>query len=335
MKLSDFDYNLPEELIAQFPLKKRESSRMLVLEGKTVAHKGFEDFINYLNADDILVLNNTKVIPARLLGKRETGGEVEIFLARPLATANEPKWQALIKRSKRLKDGEIIEISPKLSVKIADKEQGIVELLATDIYKAIEEYGQIPLPPYISRRVEKQDEHTYQTVYAKELGSSAAPTAGLHFSEKILADIAKKGVKIAYITLEVGLGTFLPVKCENILEHKMHPERFSISQEAADAINTRSGRLVAVGTTVTRTLEATMAKHGKIVATRDETDIFIYPPYEFKAVDALLTNFHLPKSTLLMLISAFRGHKTVLSAYAEAVHQKYRFFSYGDCMLLL
>lgn len=336
MKLSEFNYSLPEELIAQFPLKNRTDSKMLTVDRKTgeIKHSQFADFLDLLVSDDVLVLNNTKVIPARLLGKRLSGGETEIFLLKPLGTMNEPVWHALIKKVKRLKNGEIIKISDGLSVKIRDKEQGIVELLCDKVYENIEKHGKIPLPPYINRDSAQDDIKTYQTVFAQKLGSVAAPTAGLHFNETILKKIQSKGIQIAYITLEVGLGTFMPVKCENVPEHKMHAEKFYISHQAAEIINSRKGNLVAVGTTTTRTLEATMAKYGKIIPTEDETDIFIYPPYEFKIVDKLLTNFHLPKSTLLMLVSAFSSKDTIFKAYKEAIEQKYRFFSYGDCMFL-
>lgn len=338
MKLSDFDYELPKELIAQTPIIGRSGSRMLVLNGEGVAeHKKFSDFVDYLNAGDVLVLNDTKVIPARLLAKRKTGAAVEIFLLKPSGNG---LWQALIKNSRRLKIGETIVISPRLSVKIIEKSIGkeresTVELIYDgDIYEILNEVGKIPLPPYISRSATKCDEEVYQTVFASNPGSVAAPTAGLHFTSEILEKIEKKGVKIVYITLMVGLGTFLPVQNENIQEHKMHFESFIIPPETAEAINSAKGNIVAVGTTVVRTLEATFKKHGVIIPTTDETNIFIYPPYEFQVVNKLLTNFHLPKSTLIMLVSAFSGKENIFHAYNEAVREKYRFFSYGDCMLL-
>lgn len=340
MNLSDFNYHLPKELIAQSPIEGRSGSRMLVLgaDGE-IQHKKFTDFINYLNEGDLLVLNDTKVIPARLLGKRETGAAVEIFLLKPMENFN---WSALIKNSKRLKVEETIVISEKLGVKIVQKASGeenthIVELIFDkneSIYDVLNEVGKIPLPPYITREAEKKDAEVYQTVFARNLGSVAAPTAGLHFTKEILKQIESKGVKIAYITLVVGLGTFLPVKCENVLEHKMHSESFEISEVAANLINNTKGKIVAVGTTVTRALEATHQKYGKICPIKDETDIFIYPPYEFKVVNKLLTNFHLPKSTLIMLVSAFSGKENIMCAYKSAVEHQYRFFSYGDCMLL-
>lgn len=359
-KLSDFDYGLPKELIAQTPIVGRSGSRMLVLDdegghtaackiehGCKISHKKFSDFVDYLNAGDVLVLNDTKVIPARLLARRNitthrnggagAGAAVEIFLLKPLEDA---KWSALIKNSRRLKIGETIVISPRLSVKIIEKGVGeeresTVELIYDgDIYEILNEVGKIPLPPYISRSATLNDEEVYQTVFASNPGSVAAPTAGLHFTREILEKIEKKGVKIVYITLMVGLGTFLPVQSENIQEHKMHFESFIIPPETAAAINSARGNIVAVGTTVVRTLESTYQKHGAIIPTTDETNIFIYPPYEFKVVDKLLTNFHLPKSTLIMLVSAFSGKENILNAYGEAVREKYRFFSYGDCMLL-
>ncbi|MBE7705807.1 MAG: tRNA preQ1(34) S-adenosylmethionine ribosyltransferase-isomerase QueA [Cyanobacteria bacterium SIG30] len=332
MKLSDFDYELPKELIAQFPLEDRTSCKMEVLnkENKTIEHKYFYEIINYLNEGDTLVLNDTKVIPARILGERKTGAKIEVFLLKPLANNH---WSCLIKNSRRLKENEIIEISESLKIKIIKKDE--VELLYEgDIYDILEKTGKTPLPPYIEREAEEKDKENYQTVFAKNLGSSAAPTAGLHFDKETLKKIEEKGIKIAYITLTVGLGTFLPVKTENVLEHKMHKESYEITKENAKIINETKGKIVAVGTTVVRTLEATYKKYGKIIDCVDETDIFIYPPYEFKVVDKLITNFHLPKSTLIMLVSAMVGKDFTFEAYKEAVDKKYRFFSYGDCMLI-
>ena len=362
MRLSDFDYDLPKELIAQAPVEGRSGSRMMVVNGENVSHKNFTDFVDYLNAGDVLVLNDTKVIPARLLAARNNntqrnsaakGAAIEIFLLKPLEGA---KWSALIRNSRRLKIGEEIIIlpasrqacapqltgssqkAPSLTVKIIEKgQEATVELIHAanqNIYEILNEIGQVPLPPYVSRPASSRDAETYQTVFAQQPGSVAAPTAGLHFTREILSQIEKKGIKIAYITLMVGLGTFLPVETENIKEHKMHFESFTIPPETATAINEAHGKIIAVGTTVVRTLEATYQKHGKIIPTTDETNIFIYPPFEFKVVDKLLTNFHLPKSTLLMLVSAFAGKENIFHAYDEAVRQKYRFFSYGDCMLL-
>lgn len=354
--LADFDYFLPEELIAQFPLKKRDNSRMMVIsrEKKSVENKHFFDFVNYLKKGDVLVLNNTKVIPARLIGRKETGANIEIFLLHPASNIdkngeNKSKtlWYALIKNLKRLKPNDIIYISDELSVKLLEKgvstQSGPNENLVEIIFKGdtlsnvLEKYGEIPLPPYIQRKNIQEDKETYQTVFAKTPGSVAAPTAGLHFTPEILDIIRNKGVTIVYITLNVGLGTFLPVKENNILNHKMHTESFEISEDAAQIINKakKQGKnIVAVGTTVTRTLEAVFKKYGKILPVKDETDIFIYPPYKFKVVDKLLTNFHLPKSTLIMLVCALAGHDFTLSCYKKAVEEKYRFFSYGDCMFI-
>lgn len=371
MKLSDFNYNLPKELIAQTPIEGRSGSKMMTVDSSgKIEHKKFTDFIDYLNPDDVLVLNDTRVIPARLLGKRASGANIEIFLLKSLnedlcscgcqvsSTCHPASplnsyglcpphtahafWSALIKNSRRLKQEEIIPISPELSVKIIEKAHTqdnthIVELLfdtAKNIYEILDNVGKIPLPPYITRSAEQKDKEVYQTVFASQPGSVAAPTAGLHFTKEILEKIQNKGVKIAYINLLVGLGTFMPVKTENILEHKMHFESFNIPPETADLINNAKGDIIAVGTTVVRTLEATCQKHGKIIAANDETNIFIYPPYEFKVVNKLLTNFHLPKSTLIMLVSAFSGKENIFKAYESAIENKYRFFSYGDCMFL-
>lgn len=344
LTLDDFNYNLPEELIAKYPTKKRDEAKMLVVDKITgdMVHKHFYDFIDYLNPDDVLILNNTKVIPARLLGKKETGANIEIFLTRYLGNND---WQAIIRNSKRLKDGDIVTISDILKVLIkkkgeANNDGNIPEHLVELIYsngsmeEILNKTGKIPLPPYIQREVEEKDKEDYQTVYAKVSGSVAAPTAGLHFTNEILEKIEKKGIKIAYVTLNVGLGTFLPVKTNDINNHKMHTESYFIPKETADIINNKKGSLVAIGTTSLRCLEANFKKYGKIKEGYDETDIFIYPPYNFKVVDKLLTNFHLPKSTLLMLVSAFSSREIILSAYNEAIKNNYRFFSYGDCTFL-
>lgn len=360
--ICDFDYFLPEELIAQFPLKNREDARMMRLsrENESVQNLGFKNFIDYLNPGDVLVLNNTKVIPARLIGTKSTGANIEIFLLHPASKNSENKekqaktlWYALIKNLKRLKPNDIIYISDELSVKLIEKgvstlsgpDENLVELIfeGDSIEQVLEKHGEIPLPPYIQRNCDENDKKKYQTVFAKIPGSVAAPTAGFHFTPQTLDIIKNKGIKIAYITLNVGLGTFLPVKENNILNHKMHTESFEITNEAAALINSvlqpenngkRKNSIVAVGTTVTRTLEAVYKKYGRILPVRDETDIFIYPPFEFEVVDKLLTNFHLPKSTLIMLVSALAGREFTLKAYSEAVKEKYRFFSYGDCMFI-
>lgn len=344
LTLDDFNYNLPEELIAKYPTKKRDEAKMLVVDKITgdMVHKHFYDFIDYLNPNDVLILNDTKVIPARLLGKKETGANIEIFLTRYLGNND---WQAIIRNSKRLKDGDIVTISDILKVLIkkkgeANNDGNIPEHLVELIYsngsmeEILNKTGKIPLPPYIQREVEEKDKEDYQTVYAKVSGSVAAPTAGLHFTSEILEKIEKKGIKIAYVTLNVGLGTFLPVKTNDINNHKMHTESYFIPKETADIINNKKGSLVAIGTTSLRCLEANFKKYGKIKEGYDETDIFIYPPYNFKVVDKLLTNFHLPKSTLLMLVSAFSSREIILNAYNEAIKNNYRFFSYGDCTFL-
>ncbi len=345
LKTSDFDYKLPKELIAQSPLVDRESCRMLYLNKTTgeIKNRHFFDVIDYLNKDDVLVLNDTKVYPARIIAKRQTGAEVEVFLLNPYDNSN--KWEALTKNFKRVKQGEILEVSPDFKIKLIEKKEAnkeneipkyIVELIYEDenIYDVLNKYGSIPLPPYISRQAREEDKETYQTVFAKNLGSVACPTAGLHFTNELLQRIKEKGIKIAYVTLNVGLGTFMPVKVENIEEHTMHYESFSIPKETQDLIENKKGAIVAVGTTVLRCLEATYQKYGRIKACSDKTNIFIYPPYEIKSIDKLITNFHLPKSTLIMLVSAFAGKGLIFEAYGRAVAEKYRFFSYGDCMFI-
>ena len=347
MLLSEFDYNLPEELIAQLPADKRENSKMLVLDtqGKTITHKHFYDIVEIIEPDSLLVLNNTKVLPARLYGEKEgTGAKIEVFLLKQLEGK---QWETLIKPSKRIKENTLIKISNELSVQALSKteEDGgwIVELFYEgNVLDVLHRNGNIPLPPYIERKlqnedIKKLDFERYQTVYAKDEGSVAAPTAGLHFTDEILNQLKEKGVEIAYVTLNVGLGTFRPVKCENILEHKMHAETFEISEETANIIKQakKSGKkIIAVGTTTVRTLETAFAKYGEIKACHDESRLFIYPPYEFKVIDNLITNFHLPKSTLLMLVSALAGKDFIFKAYEEAIENKYRFFSYGDCMYI-
>ena len=347
MLLSEFDYNLPEELIAQMPADKRENSKMMVLDrkNKTISHKHFYDIVDLIDSNSLLVLNNTKVLPARLYGiKEETGAKIEIFLLKQLEGK---QWETLIKPSKRVKQGTLIKISDELSVRALSQteEDGgwIVELIYEgNVLDVLHRNGNIPLPPYIERKmqndeIKKLDFERYQTVYAKDEGSVAAPTAGLHFTEEILKKLKDKGVGIAYVTLNVGLGTFRPVKCENILEHKMHSETFEITQETADVINQakkEGKKIIAVGTTTVRTLETAYQKYGEIKACHDESKLFIYPPYEFKVIDNLITNFHLPKSTLLMLVSALAGKDFIFEAYKEAIENKYRFFSYGDCMYI-
>lgn len=347
MNISEFDYELPENLIAQLPADKRENSKMLVLDknNQTIEHKHFFDITDYIDSNSILVLNNTKVLPARLYGTKETGAKIEVFLLESQENGN--FWSCLIKPSKRVKPDNIITISEELKVRpvkrLEDDGEWLVELIYEgDLFEILHKVGNIPLPPYIERKLKSDelkqfDMERYQTVYAKDEGSVAAPTAGLHFTQEILEKLKSKGVEIAYVTLNVGLGTFRPVKCENILDHKMHSETFEITQEAADKINSakkQGKKLIAVGTTTVRTLETAYQKYGCIKACHDHSELFIYPPYEFKVIDKLITNFHLPKSTLLMLVSALAGKDFIFKAYEEAIKNEYRFFSYGDCMFI-
>ena len=346
MLLSEFDYELPEELIAQLPADKRENSRMLVLnrDKHSISHNHFYDIVDLIEPNSLLVLNNTKVMPARLYGKKDTGAKIEIFLLKQLTDDN---WEVLIKPSKRVKNGTLITVSNELEVEVLKRLEEDGEWLVKlhyngNVLDVLHRNGNIPLPPYIERKlqtedIKKLDFERYQTVYAKDEGSVAAPTAGLHFTTEILQNLKDKGIEIAYVTLNVGLGTFRPVKCENILEHKMHSETFEITQEAAIAINKAKQcgkKIVAVGTTTVRTLETAYAKYGEIKACHDHSELFIYPPYEFKVIDNLITNFHLPKSTLLMLVSALAGKDFIFEAYKEAIENRYRFFSYGDCMYI-
>lgn len=349
MLLSEFDYNLPEELIAQTPASKRTHSKMMVLNksAKTIEHKHFFDIVEYLGENDVLVLNDTKVFPARLFGQKSTGANVEIFLLKEVSPDSENKqWEALVKPSKRVNADTIIKVSDELSVKTLVRLDGgkwLIELIYEgEIYEILDRVGNVPLPPYIERKMtteklQKLDHQRYQTVFAHNAGSVAAPTAGLHFSKSILKELKDKGVKICYVTLNVGLGTFKPVKCENILDHQMDIETFEITKKTADIINEakQAGKnIVAVGTTSVRTLETAFQQFGEIKACKSSSQLFIYPPYKFKVVDKLITNFHLPKSTLLMLVSALAGKTFVSKAYKEAIKNKYRFYSYGDCMFI-
>lgn len=344
--LSDYDYELPEELIAQMPAEKRENSRMLVLNRKehTISNNHFFDIVDLIEPNSLLVLNDTKVLPARLKGEKDTGAKIEIFL---LKQTVEDCWDVLIKPSKRVKQGTVVKISDELSVEVLERleddgEWKVRLLYEGDVLDVLHRNGNIPLPPYIERKIQseelkKLDFERYQTVYARDEGSVAAPTAGLHFTKDILDKLALKGVEIKYVTLNVGLGTFRPVKCENVLEHKMHSEAFEISEDTANAVNRakQEGRkIIAVGTTTVRTLETAYQKFGKVIACRDSSELFIYPPYDFKVVDNLITNFHLPKSTLLMLVSALAGKDFIFEAYEKAIAEKYRFYSYGDCMYI-
>lgn len=337
MKTDDFDYNLPMELIAQSPLEKRDSSRLLVLDKKTgdISHHHFTDIIDYLEKDDILVVNDTKVIPARLYGiKEETNAMIELLL---LKEKEKDVWECLSRPAKRVKVGTIVTFGEgKLKAKcIEEKEEGIriFQLLYEGIlYEILSELGEMPLPPYIHEKLENKDR--YNTVYAKEEGSAAAPTAGLHFTPELLERIEEKGIIVVPITLHVGLGTFRPVSVEDVTKHKMHSEFYMMSKETAEILNHHKKRIIAVGTTTTRTLETIRSLYDEFKECSGWTDIFIYPGFEFKAIDGLITNFHLPKSTLLMLVSALAGKGNIMKAYREAVEQEYRFFSFGDSMFI-
>lgn len=339
MKTHDFFYELPEELIAQTPLEKRDNSRLMVLdkENGQVSHRHFYDIIDYLKPGDCLVMNDSRVLPARLLGHRPTGGAVELLLLRDLG---EKCWECLAKPGRKLQAGqEVVFGNGELTatvVSVQDDGNRVVEFHYDGIFlEVLERLGKMPLPPYI--KAELQDQERYQTVYSRQVGSAAAPTAGLHFTNALLDKIREKGIKTAFVTLHVGLGTFRPVKAEDILEHHMHSELCMLGQETADILNeTRKngGRIICVGTTSCRTLESLVNADGSFEAKSKWTDIFIYPGYQFKAMQALITNFHLPESTLVMLVSAFAGRDHVLAAYAEAVEEKYRFFSFGDAMFI-
>ena len=341
MKTSDFYYDLPEELIAQDPLEDRTASRLLVLDRQTgaVEHKIFSDVIDYLNEGDCLVINNTRVIPARLIGEKEgTGGKVEVLLLKRRAN---DVWETLVKPGKKLKPGAKITFGDgRLRAEVLEVvEEGnrLVKFYYEGIFEEIlDSLGEMPLPPYITHKLE--DKEMYQTVYAKFDGSAAAPTAGLHFTKELLNKIEEKGIKLASITLHVGLGTFRPVKVDDVNNHHMHTEWYEVNAEAAEIINEtkrNGGRVICVGTTSCRTIESVADENGYMKAKTGETDIFIYPGYKFKVMDGLITNFHLPESTLVMLVSAFAGKENVLSAYETAVKERYRFFSFGDAMILI
>lgn len=339
MKTEDFDYDLPKELIAQTPLIDRNASRMMVLDKKTGDYddKHFTDLIDYLNEGDTLVLNDTKVIPARLIGhKPDTGAVIEVLMLKDLG---DDTWECLTKPAKRIKEETIVKFSDELSCKcVFVGEDGIrhYKFIYDGIFlEILDRLGEMPLPPYITEKLNDKDR--YQTVYAKNPGSAAAPTAGLHFTKEYLEKVKKKGVNVAYVTLHVGLGTFRPVSVSDVTKHDMHSEYYILSKDVADLLNkTRQNgkRIVAVGTTSTRVLETVADSNGMFKAQSGNTKIFIYPGYEFHGIDALLTNFHLPKSTLIMLISALAGKENVLNAYKHAVKEKYRFFSFGDCMFI-
>ena len=341
MKKQDFYFELPQELIAQHPLKNRDCSRLLVLNKQTgdIEHKTFRDILQYLKKGDCIVINDTEVLPARLIGeKKDTGAKVELLL---LTRKDINTWETLVKPGKKAKPGDkIIFGNGKLEAEILEIIEGgnrIVKFHYDGVFEEIlDELGEMPLPPYITQRLE--DKNRYQTVYAKQQGSAAAPTAGLHFTPELLNEIQQKGISIAHLTLHVGLGTFRPVKEENILDHKMHSEYYIIEQEQAEIINQTKksgGRIIAVGTTSTRTLESIADENGFVKASNGWTNIFIYPGYHFKTVDCLITNFHLPESTLIMLVSALAGKQNVLHAYDIEKQKKYRFFSFGDAMLII
>ncbi len=340
MKTSDFYYDLPHELIAQTPLENRQKSRMMVLdrEKDNIEHKIFENIVDYINPGDTLVLNDTRVIPARLFGHRKDKEEkIEVLL---LKQRENDRWQTLVKPGKKCKIGEIIEFSDKLSLEVVDileDGQRIVEFKYNGIFNEIlDELGTMPLPPYITEKLDNQDR--YQTIYNKNRGSAAAPTAGLHFTKEVLKELEEKGVNLVYVTLHVGLGTFRPVKVDDVTKHDMHSEYYIVSKEACDIINQtkKNGkRVIAVGTTSCRVLESATSDDEIIYPHSEETKIFIYPGYKFKMIDGLLTNFHLPESTLIMLVSALATKDKIMNAYNIAVENKYRFFSFGDCMLIL
>lgn len=340
MKTSDFFYNLPEELIAQTPVEPRNSSRLMVLprNGGAVEHKHFYDLPEFLKPGDCLVLNDTRVLPARMYGIREdTGAVVEFVLLRQHGNM---LWECLAGPGKKAKEGYRFKFSDKLTATVTevlpDGNRMIEFVCDGDFFTVLDEVGQMPLPPYIKEKL--NDKERYQTVYSKEAGSAAAPTAGLHFTKEMLESIKNSGVNIAYVTLHVGLGTFRPVKVEDVTKHHMHTEHYYIPQTAADIINDtkkNGGRVICVGTTSCRTVESCAAKYGDIRSCSGDTDIFIYPGFEFKCMDGLVTNFHLPESTLIMLVSAFAGYDNVMNAYNTAVKEKYRFFSFGDAMLII
>ena len=339
MKTSDFDFDLPQELIAQTPLLNRDESRLLVLDKSTgeIEHKKFRNILDYLNSGDVLVINDTKVIPARLMGvKEDTGAVIELLLLKDMGN---DVWECLSRPQKRLHVGTIVKFSDELSASIVELlDDGVtrVKLIYSGILlEILDRLGEMPLPPYIHEKLAEKDR--YNTVYAKNIGSAAAPTAGLHFTRELLDELRDKGVIVTNVTLHVGLGTFRPVEVDDINNHHMHSEYYEMSGDTADILNkakSEGRRIIAVGTTSTRTLESVISKYGKFVECSGNTEIFIYPGYEFKAIDCLITNFHLPKSTLVMLVSALAGRDNILNAYHEAVINKYRFFSFGDAMFI-
>lgn len=332
MKLSDFDYHLPRELIAQAPAENRDESKLMIFDGKSIKHEIFRNIVNYLDEGDTLILNNTKVIPARLYARKNTGGGVELLL---LKSMEENCWESLIKG--RVKEHSTLTVgSSKEEIRIKERIEGgrfKVEFLTRSPEEVIKKFGVMPTPPYIKGKL--KDQERYQTVYARVQGSVAAPTAGLHFTDSLLSKIRRRGIRIAYITLHLGFGTFAPVKAEKISEHRMESEYYHIDERNAEIINRCEGRNIAVGTSVVKTLESACSENGMVNPSEGWSNLFIYPPYEFKfKIDCLLTNFHLPKSTLLMLVSAFIGRERILRAYREAVKHRYRFYSFGDAMFI-
>ena len=332
MKTTDFAFELPEHLIASDPLPDRSASRLLALTANGIEHGAFTDLTQRLGPGDLLVVNNTKVLPARLQATKETGGKAEVMLERRLADGT---WRAFIKASKTPKPGAVLTVAPDFTIELLGRDGDLfhIALKAPDVGAALDAYGAMPLPPYIKRPADDGDKSRYQTVYAKNEGAVAAPTAGLHFTPELLDALKEKGVEVAEVTLHVGAGTFLPVRVDDPKEHQMHSEWCEVSEDAAAKIK-NAKRVIAVGTTVVRTLESMHQALGEVGAYSGDTNIFIYPGFEWQVIDALVTNFHLPESTLIMLVSAFAGKERVLEAYKEAVAEEYRFFSYGDAMFL-
>jgi S-adenosylmethionine:tRNA ribosyltransferase-isomerase len=337
MNKKDFYFDLPSELIAQHPLANRSDSRLFTYSKRTgeYGHYQFTDLADFLNPGDLLVMNDSQVIPARIYGQKATGGKVELLIERITGTCT---FLAHIKASKALKIGGVIQLDKHHRLVVIGRQDDLFLCESnSEVLELLNRLGHIPLPPYINRTVETDDKNRYQTIYAKHAGSVAAPTAGLHFDESVLTSLYAKGIKTAYVTLHVGAGTFRPVRCDQIKDHKMHQEHFAVSPELCDAVKAtkeQNGRVIAIGTTALRSLESA-ARDGEITPCNKETDIFIYPGYQFKVCDGLMTNFHLPESTLLMLVSAFIGHQQAMDLYQEAINKKYRFFSYGDTSLLL
>jgi S-adenosylmethionine:tRNA ribosyltransferase-isomerase len=342
MLVKEFDYHLPTELIARYPAPERDSSRLLLLEraSKQIAENSFRNITAHLAPGDLLVMNDTRVMPARLFGTRDSGGKVEIFLVRRTEDPAE-RWLCLLRASKKFRDGQVVHLPGGMKATVCGRSvcgSWLVEFAGAEPFEVwLEREGHIPLPPYLQREDDVDDRERYQTVFSRIPGAVAAPTAGLHFTQKLLAELETKGIRIAYLTLHTGLGTFQPVRVERVEDHRIHTERYAIPAATADEIRSaraRGNRVIAVGTTTARTLEFAADSHGNVAAGSGEADIFIFPGYRFKVVDALITNFHLPESTLLMLVSAFAGHDFTLAAYHEAVSRGFRFYSYGDAMLI-